>query len=66
MSSTLAVAAAEAQTGARGAISLSGITRIFAGTIPAVDHIDLEIKAGEFFTLLGLSLIHISEPTRPY
>lgn len=55
MSSTLAVAGAEAQTGARGAISLSGITRIFAGTIPAVDHIDLEIKAGEFFTLLGPS-----------
>ena len=40
---------------ARGAISLSGITRIFAGSIPAVDHIDLEIRAGEFFTLLGPS-----------
>ena len=39
----------------RGAISLSGITRIFAGTIPAVDHVDLEIQAGEFFTLLGPS-----------
>ncbi len=39
----------------RGAISLTGITRIFAGTIPAVDHIDLEIQAGEFFTLLGPS-----------
>jgi spermidine/putrescine transport system ATP-binding protein len=39
----------------RGAISLSGITRIFAGSIPAVDKIDLEIKAGEFFTLLGPS-----------
>lgn len=39
----------------RGAISLSGITRIFAGTIPAVDHIDLAIQAGEFFTLLGPS-----------
>jgi len=39
----------------RGAISLNGITRIFAGTIPAVDHIDLEIRAGEFFTLLGPS-----------
>ena len=44
-----------AQSAARGAISLSGITRIFAGTIPAVDHIDLEIQAGEFFTLLGPS-----------
>jgi spermidine/putrescine transport system ATP-binding protein len=34
---------------------LQGVTRIFAGTIPAVDHIDLEIRAGEFFTLLGPS-----------
>jgi spermidine/putrescine transport system ATP-binding protein len=39
----------------RGAISLSGITRIFAGSIPAVDHVDLDIHAGEFFTLLGPS-----------
>ncbi|MDE8345851.1 MAG: ABC transporter ATP-binding protein [Acidocella sp.] len=39
----------------RGSISLQGVTRIFAGTIPAVDGIDLEIKAGEFFTLLGPS-----------
>jgi spermidine/putrescine transport system ATP-binding protein len=42
-------------TGKRGAISLSGITRIFAGTVPAVDGIDLNIEAGEFFTLLGPS-----------
>jgi spermidine/putrescine transport system ATP-binding protein len=42
-------------TASRGAISLSGITRIFAGSIPAVDHIDLDIQAGEFFTLLGPS-----------
>jgi spermidine/putrescine transport system ATP-binding protein len=39
----------------RGAISLKGITRIFAGAIAAVDHIDLDINAGEFFTLLGPS-----------
>jgi spermidine/putrescine transport system ATP-binding protein len=39
----------------RGAITLSGVTRIFAGTIPAVDHIDLKIEVGEFFTLLGPS-----------
>jgi spermidine/putrescine transport system ATP-binding protein len=39
----------------RGAIRLEGITRIFAGTIPAVDGIDLDIEAGEFFTLLGPS-----------
>ncbi len=42
-------------TSQRGAISLSGITRIFAGTIPAVDGVDLNIEAGEFFTLLGPS-----------
>ncbi len=42
-------------TAARGAISLSGVTRIFAGSIPAVDHISLDIQAGEFFTLLGPS-----------
>ncbi len=45
----------ESSTSKRGAITLSGITRIFAGTIPAVDGIDLNIEAGEFFTLLGPS-----------
>jgi spermidine/putrescine transport system ATP-binding protein len=55
MSSALAAESARANSGQRGAISLRGITRIFAGSIPAVDHIDLEIKAGEFFTLLGPS-----------
>ncbi len=39
----------------RGAITLSGITRIFAGAVPAVDGVDLKIEAGEFFTLLGPS-----------
>ncbi|WP_297369438.1 ABC transporter ATP-binding protein [Acidocella sp.] len=39
----------------RGAISLKGVTRIFAGAVAAVDHIDLDIQAGEFFTLLGPS-----------
>ncbi len=39
----------------RGAISIRGITRIFAGSVAAVDHVDLEINAGEFFTLLGPS-----------
>ncbi|MDE8349493.1 MAG: ABC transporter ATP-binding protein [Acidocella sp.] len=39
----------------RGAIILAGITRIFAGSIPAVDGVDLKIEAGEFFTLLGPS-----------
>jgi spermidine/putrescine transport system ATP-binding protein len=42
-------------TSNRGAIRLTGITRIFAGSVPAVDGIDLNIEAGEFFTLLGPS-----------
>ncbi len=45
----------ESSVNARGAISLRGITRIFAGSIPAVDRIDLDIHPGEFFTLLGPS-----------
>jgi spermidine/putrescine transport system ATP-binding protein len=39
----------------RGAITLSGISRIFAGGMVAVDGVNLEIQAGEFFTLLGPS-----------
>jgi spermidine/putrescine transport system ATP-binding protein len=39
----------------RGAITIAGVTRIFAGSVPAVDGIDLNIEAGEFFTLLGPS-----------
>jgi spermidine/putrescine transport system ATP-binding protein len=50
-----ASASASASLSKRGAIRLSGITRIFAGTVPAVDGIDLNIEAGEFFTLLGPS-----------
>jgi len=48
-------AASNPVTAKRGAISISGVTRIFAGTVPAVDGIDLNIEAGEFFTLLGPS-----------
>ncbi len=50
-----AQAVLSAHSAKRGAISLSGITRIFAGSIAAVDHIDLDIHSGEFFTLLGPS-----------
>jgi spermidine/putrescine transport system ATP-binding protein len=39
----------------RGAIRLEGISRIFGGGVVAVDRIDLDIQAGEFFTLLGPS-----------
>ena len=31
----------------------------------ALNNVNLEIKAGEFVAIM-LSLIHISEPTRPY
>ena len=46
---------AAAQSGIRGAITLQGISRVFAGSIVAVDGIDLDIRPGEFFTLLGPS-----------
>ncbi len=49
------VAEAAASVTARGAITLRDVTRIFAGLVPAVDHVSLEIHAGEFFTLLGPS-----------
>ncbi|SIQ56871.1 MULTISPECIES: ABC transporter ATP-binding protein [Acidiphilium] len=39
----------------RGAIRLEGISRVFGGGVVAVDRIDLDIQAGEFFTLLGPS-----------
>ncbi len=36
-------------------ISLQGLQKHFTGGVVALDHIDLEIEAGEFFTLLGPS-----------
>lgn len=39
-------------TGAR--VEIKDLVKIF-GRVPAVDHIDLDIQAGEFFTLLGPS-----------
>ena len=37
-----------------------------AGVVKALDGVTIEINEGERIILLGLSLIHISEPTRPY
>ncbi|PSQ94437.1 MAG: Fe3+/spermidine/putrescine ABC transporter ATP-binding protein [Proteobacteria bacterium SW_6_67_9] len=37
------------------AISLKGVQKHYPGGVVALDHIDLEIGAGEFFTLLGPS-----------
>src|SRR5579872_5611521 len=36
------------------AINIAGVTRTF-GTVRAVDQVDLEVRQGEFFTLLGPS-----------
>src|SRR6478736_8155938 len=38
----------------QSAIRLTGLTKEF-GTVTAVDHVDLEIAAGEFFSILGPS-----------
>ena len=43
-----------AQQDAQPAIRLTGLTKEF-GTVSAVDHVDLEIAAGEFFSMLGPS-----------
>ena len=58
-------------------VELQNITKIYDKTIKALDDISFTVNDGEFFVLLGptgagktttlrLSLIHISEPTRPY
>jgi len=36
-------------------ISLRGVRKTFGGGVVALEHVDLEIEAGEFFTLLGPS-----------
>ncbi|HEY2541522.1 MAG TPA: ATP-binding cassette domain-containing protein, partial [Gaiellaceae bacterium] len=36
------------------AVRLSGIRRVY-GDVVAVDHVDLDIPTGEFFTMLGPS-----------
>jgi putative spermidine/putrescine transport system ATP-binding protein len=38
----------------RPAIRLTNLTKTF-GAVTAVDHVDLEIAAGEFFSMLGPS-----------
>ena len=45
------------------------ITKIYPNGTLAVNNTSLEINNGEFMVFVGpsgLSLIHISEPTRPY
>jgi putative spermidine/putrescine transport system ATP-binding protein len=45
---------AEASAAAAAAVRLSGIRKTY-GDVVAVEHLDLEIRAGEFFTMLGPS-----------
>ena len=50
-------------------IELVGIERVFQlgdSTVHALTRLNLTIEAGEYVAVMGLSLIHISEPTRPY
>jgi spermidine/putrescine transport system ATP-binding protein len=44
----------EASTGDRGAVELSDVTRTFGSSV-AVDHVDLQVRPGEFLSLLGPS-----------
>ena len=58
------------------ALEIEGLEKVYANGLQALKGIDLRVAQGDFFALLGpngagksttiLSLIHISEPTRPY
>ena len=52
------------------AVEFKNVTKAF-GDVQAVRNLNFSIEKGQLVTLLGpsgcgLSLIHISEPTRPY
>ena len=49
-----AVAGAENTAAAAVDVRLAGVTKRF-GDVTAVDNVDLEVRRGEFFTLLGPS-----------
>ena len=36
-------------------IRIENVSKIFGGSVKAVDHVNLEVKRGEFFALLGPS-----------
>jgi len=54
MTAVAAPPAPAGATGERPALVLRGLRKLFAGT-PAVDGVDLEVRRGEFVTLLGPS-----------
>ena len=46
-------------------LELVDVTKSFGDT-PVLRGVSFGVERGEIVCLLGLSLIHISEPTRPY
>ena len=63
--STLDRSSAASDVYKRQALKLSGIDKDFKSDDPAAK-IERDPKTGEPTGILRLSLIHISEPTRPY
>ena len=45
-------------------LELKGLTKTF-GTFTAVDHIDLVINEGEFFTIVGVLIVPLCKLRRP-
>ena len=48
-----------------GLLEVNGINVTFDG-FKAINNLSLSISNNELRAIIGLSLIHISEPTRPY
>ena len=55
------------------ALEIIELNKIYRNKVQALHDISLSVEKGDFFAFLGpngagksLSLIHISEPTRPY
>ena len=46
-------------------IKLDNVSLVFQGGSVALSNVSTQISEGEFAYIIGLSLIHISEPTRP-
>ena len=46
-------------------LEIKGLKKAF-GSLEVLKGVDLKVNQGDVVAILGLSLIHISEPTRPY